>query len=92
MCLVYELENAHFLQKMHGVVFFVCVFNLCKWYFAFEHLLFLIFVLLTMFLRPIHISVCPLESSSLCLTAYALCNFTAFFLPTPLSRPAPRHH
>lgn len=59
MCLVYELGNAHFFEKIHGVVFFVYVFNLYKWYFAFERLLFLIFFHLTMFLRSIRIIVCP---------------------------------
>ena len=79
-------------KKMHGVVFFVYVFNLYKWYFAFEHLLFLIFVLLMMFLRSIHITVCPPGVSPLRLTACTLCAFTAFFLPAALSLLAPWHH
>lgn len=56
MCLVYELGNAHFLEKNMWCCF-LRVFNLYKWHFAFEHLLFLIFVPLTMFLRSVRITV-----------------------------------
>ena len=47
MCLVYDFGNARFFEKIYGVVYFVYVFNLYKWYFALEHLLFLIFFHLT---------------------------------------------
>lgn len=47
MCLLRDLANARFFEKIYGVVYFVCVFHLYKWYFASEHLLFLIFFHLT---------------------------------------------
>lgn len=49
MGLLCDLGNARFFEKIYGVVFFVYVFNLYKWYFALEHLLFLIFFHLTRF-------------------------------------------